>query len=409
MSEGGERTEKASPKRKQDAREKGDIPHSKDLTSAAGMLAATFVLGVVGPHWAETWAQSFAQLLNIAQPRTWLDADGGAKLMVLRAAMDPVLVPLAIMFLVSFAAVVAIGVAQSRGLQFSGEAIQPKPDKLNPMNMIKQTFSLRGVTRMAKSSIPVIVLAWFVVAKVREQMSTPVFSLERLPLLFSSMYGLMLDASAILFVWSVVDYAVEMVSWEKRLKMSKQEVREEFKQTEGSPEVRRRIATIRRQLRRRSLRSDVSRASVVITNPTHYAVALQFDMDSMEAPKMVAKGRDLLAAQIRDEARWAGIPLVENPPLARALYRQVEVGQSIPFSLYAAVAGILAWLYRREVEARIRKQQAAVQQRQSASAEAATQAAQEKPQPASLSIETLDPDAASTATANGPQKDEESE
>jgi len=102
----------------------------------------------------------------------------------------------------------------------------------------------------------------------------------------------------------------------------------------------------------------VSRASVVITNPTHYAVALKFSMETMEAPTVVAKGRDLLAAQIRDEARWAGVPMVENPPLARALYRQVEVGQSIPFALYAAVAGILAWVYRREVEEQMRRRKA---------------------------------------------------
>lgn len=409
MSDSGERTEKASAKRKQDAREKGDIPHSRDLTSAAGMLAATLVLGAVGPHWAQMWSQSFSRLLDIAQPRSWIDTQSGAKLLALRAVVDPVLMPLGIMFIVSFTAVVLIGLAQNRGLQFSGEAIQPKAEKLNPANMLKQTFSLRGMTRMAKSSIPVIVLAWFVVAKVREQTATPVFSLERLPLLFGSMYGLMLDASAILFVWSVIDYGVEVVSWGRRLRMSKQEVREEFKQTEGSPEVRRRIASIRRQLRRKALRADISRASVVITNPTHYAVALQFDMESMEAPKLVAKGRDLIAAQIRDEARWAGIPLVENPPLARALYRQVEVGQSIPFSLYAAVAAILAWLYRREVEDRMRKQQAEVVRRQSVAAADAENTSQGSAPPASLTMEVITPEPMSQSGPIEPQKDEEIE
>ena len=120
--------------------------------------------------------------------------------------------------------------------------------------------------------------------------------------------------------------------------------------------MKRRIAGLRRQMRRRALKADVSRASVVITNPTHYAVALEFSLERMEAPKVLAKGRDLLAAAIRDEARWAGVPIVENPPLARALYKQVEVGQSIPFALYAAVAGILAWIYRREVEEKMRAQ-----------------------------------------------------
>jgi flagellar biosynthetic protein FlhB len=117
-----------------------------------------------------------------------------------------------------------------------------------------------------------------------------------------------------------------------------------------------RIRSLQRQMRRRMLRADVKKASVVITNPTHYAVALSFDMTTMEAPKVLAKGRDLVAAQIREEARWAGVPLVENPPLARSLYRAVEPGQSIPAELYAAVAAILAYLFRQEAEERMRRE-----------------------------------------------------
>jgi len=353
----GERTEKASPRRKQQAREKGDVPHSRDLTSAAGMLAGTLVLGWVGPMWEARWAASYGELLNLGQPRSWLDGQMVEKMLALRAAMMTVLWPLAVLFLASFAAAILAGVAQGRGVQFAGEAIAPKLERLNPAAVLQQTFPLRGLTRMLKSALPVAALACFVAGKVREQTAIPVFSLTRLPSLFSSMYSLMVDAAAVLFVWSAMDYAAEWWSWEQRLRMSKQEVREEFKQTEGNPEVRRRIASIRRQLRRRALRADVSRASVVITNPTHYAVALQFSLELMEAPRVLAKGRDLLAEQIKQEARWAGVPLVENPPLARALYRQVEVGQSIPFALYAAVAAILAWLYRRDMEDRLRRQQ----------------------------------------------------
>jgi flagellar biosynthetic protein FlhB len=137
--------------------------------------------------------------------------------------------------------------------------------------------------------------------------------------------------------------------------MSKQEMREEFKETEGNPQMKGRIRSLQRQMRRRMLRADVKKASVVITNPTHYAVALAFDMTTMEAPKVLAKGRDLLAAQIREEARWAGVPMVENPPLARSLYRSVEPGQSIPAELYSAVAAILAYLFRQEAEERMRR------------------------------------------------------
>ena len=155
-----------------------------------------------------------------------------------------------------------------------------------------------------------------------------------------------------------VDYLVEWQSRESRLKMSKQDLREEFKETEGSPQIRGRIRGLQRQMRRRKVKADVSRAAVVLTNPTHYAVALGFDFATMDAPKVLAKGRNLLAEEIKAEARWAGVPIIENPPLARSLYRSVEVGQAIPVDLYAAVAAILAYLYRQRVEAELRERRA---------------------------------------------------
>jgi flagellar biosynthetic protein FlhB len=156
-----------------------------------------------------------------------------------------------------------------------------------------------------------------------------------------------------------VDYIVQWRSWEDRMRMSKQEIREEMKESEGSPQVRSRIRGLQRQMRRRKLKADVKRATVVITNPTHYAIALSFDFETMEPPKVLTKGRNLLAEQIKSEARWAGVPIVENPPLARSLYRTVAEGHSIPVDLYAAVAAILAYLYRKQVEEKVRRQRAA--------------------------------------------------
>jgi flagellar biosynthetic protein FlhB len=140
--------------------------------------------------------------------------------------------------------------------------------------------------------------------------------------------------------------------------MSREDMRDEMKQTEGNPQIRGRIRNLRRQARRKRVKADVSKAAVVLTNPTHYAVALSFDFTTMEAPKLVAKGRNLLAEEIKAEARWAGVPIVENKPLARSLYRSVEVGQDIPVDLYAAVAAILAYLYRQRVEAELRERRA---------------------------------------------------
>ena len=134
----------------------------------------------------------------------------------------------------------------------------------------------------------------------------------------------------------------------------------------GNPQIRAKIRQIQRAMRKRKVKADMSRASVVITNPTHYAVALEFSFETMSAPTVLAKGRDLLAAEIREEARWAGVPIIENPPLARSLYKMVEPGQSIPFDLYAAVAGILAFLYRQKVEERVRQDRQAKEREQKA-------------------------------------------
>jgi flagellar biosynthetic protein FlhB len=183
-------------------------------------------------------------------------------------------------------------------------------------------------------------------------------STQQYPDLFALIYGLLLDGAWIFLGWAGIDYVMEWRSRESRLRMSKQDLRDEFRETESSPQIKSRIRGLRRQMRRRQLKADISRASVVVTNPTHYAVALSFDFETMEPPKVLAKGRDLLAAQIREEALWAGVPIVENPPLARSLYRQVEAGQPIPYELYAAVAGILAWLFRREVEERVKREKA---------------------------------------------------
>jgi flagellar biosynthesis protein FlhB len=193
---------------------------------------------------------------------------------------------------------------------------------------------------------------------VKEQCIIPPLSVERLPIMFGTVYGILLDTSCVLFAWSAVDYLVEWRSWESRLKMSRQDLRDEHKQTEGNPQIRGKIRALRRQMRRRRMKADVSRASVVITNPTHYAVALSFDFATMEPPRVLAKGRNLLAEQIKSDAHWAGIPIVENPPLARSLYRHVEEGHAIPFDLYSAVAALLAYLYRQQVEERVRREKA---------------------------------------------------
>ena len=266
--------------------------------------------------------------------------------------------PVAIVMAAVAAAALGIGVLQTGGVSFHPGSVGFKFDRVNPLTNVKNLFSLRAAARLGKSMLPVALLSVFAVQRIARQLSIPTFSTVRLEMLGSDVFGLLQAAAWLLFGWAAIDYAVEWQSRESRLKMSKQDLREEMRETEGSPQIRSRIRGLQRQMRRRKVKADVSKAAVVLTNPTHYAVALGFDFATMDAPKVLAKGRNLLAEEIKAEARWAGVPIVENPPLARSLYRSVEVGQAIPVDLYAAVAAILAYLYRQRVETELRDRRA---------------------------------------------------
>jgi flagellar biosynthetic protein FlhB len=370
----GDRTEQASQHRREKARKDGDILHSRELSSAAGTLAGVMVLGALGSHVMIVWRDGFIAFLNLGAPGRWEAATVLPTLLALRRLTFSLLGLPAMMMAAVVAAVLGVGVLQTGGVNFNVETLAFKIDRLNPISNIKNLFSLRAAARLAKSLIPAGILAVFAVQRIARELTLPPFSMVRLEMLGSDIYGLLLTTSWLLFAWSLIDYLVEWQSRESRLKMSHQDQRDEYKETEGSPQVRSRIRSLQRQMRRRKVKEDVAKAAVVLTNPTHYAVALSFDFATMEAPKVLAKGRNLLAEEIKAEARWAGVPIIENPPLARSLYKSVEVGQSIPVDLYAAVAAILAYLYRQRVESELRDRRAREAQAQAqAQAQAAAQ------------------------------------
>ena len=351
----GDKTEKASPRQKQQARERGDIVHSRELTSAVGMGAGVLAIGMMTQRFAIGWRAAYIHVLDLGSHQD-MSLQGGAVVNdMVRASAYQTAFPMMVVLGAVLAVGLLVGVAQSQGLQFHGESLQPKFDRLSPASNLKNLFSLRTSTRLLKSLIPatlVMFLGWDILQ--HTVLALPVLSLQQLPLLFESQYRLLLATSGILLCWAALDYVVEWRSWEHRLRMSKEDMRKEYKEMEGNPQIRGRIRSTQRQMRRRKLQADVSKASVVITNPTHYAVALEFNFETLQAPKVLAKGRNLMAQRIKDEARWAGVPIVENPPLARSLFRSVEPGQSIPNDLYAAVAAILAFLYRQQVEEKMR-------------------------------------------------------
>lgn len=354
----GERTEQATPHRRDKARKDGDMLHSRELTAAAGTLAGVLALGVFGTRSLDSWRGAYTGFLALGASAHWESAELGPTLSTMRHLAIQAVTPVAIVMAAVAGAALAAGVAQTGGVSIHPGALGFKFDRVNPLTNAKNLFSLRAASRLGKSMLPVALLSVFAVQRIARQLQIPPFSVVRLELLGADVFGLLQAAAWLLFGWAAIDYLLEWRSRESRLKMSKQDLRDEMKETEGSPQIRSRIRGLQRQMRRRKVKADVSKAAVVLTNPTHYAVALGFDFAIMDAPKVLAKGRNLLAEEIKAEARWAGIPIVENPPLARSLYRSVEVGQAIPVDLYAAVAAILAYLYRQRVETELRERRA---------------------------------------------------
>jgi len=349
-------TEQASEQRKQKAREKGDIVRSRELLSALAMLGGLLVLGASAKQFVSIWGEVFARSLQLGMGD--VAAEGLDRAVV--KILAPALVPTGLVLAASFGAALLAGVGQSGGLQIHPEALSFKLERLNPVANIGNIFSMRSLTRMAKSLRPAAVVVLLGVQAMKGLiLPMPVMSVARLPTTLDVCFGLAVKAAWVMVGWSALDYAMERIAWNKKLRMSKQEMRDEMKETMGNPLVKGRIRRIQNAMRRRKVKADIKRASVVITNPTHYAVALEFSFESMQAPTVLVKGRNLHALKIREEARWAGVPIVENPPLARSIYKSVEEGQAIPFELYSAVAGILAFLYRQQVEKAARDRKAA--------------------------------------------------
>ncbi|MBS1821090.1 MAG: EscU/YscU/HrcU family type III secretion system export apparatus switch protein, partial [Acidobacteria bacterium] len=279
----GQATEQATPQRKKKSREKGDIVRSRELLSAMAMLGGVLMLGATAHGFLSSWGAVYRESLHsaavgeIAGERHWSNTA--------RQMLAPALMPIALIMAASFGCALFAGVVQGGGIRIHPNAIEPKFTRLNPAANLKNLVSLRAVTRVMKSLVPaavMVALGWAALKALMLRM--PVMSMMRLPATFSTAYGLALDAAWVTLAWSGLDYAMEWRSWNLRLKMTKQEVREETKEAMGNPEVKGRIRQIQNAMRKRKVKADVSRASVVITNPTHYAVALEFNFETMQAP-----------------------------------------------------------------------------------------------------------------------------
>jgi flagellar biosynthetic protein FlhB len=347
LAESAEHTEAPTPQRRREAREEGNVARSADLTAAISLLGAVLLLG----FFADDLFRAFKVLVHRELSTNWI-SDGFATYELSHTLATSfwigikVFAPLAI-------AMFAIGVVANIfqiGFLVSLKAVAPKLSKLDPSKGIKNIIGKRAMMRLvmslAKVSIVTIVSAVFIYLEVPRVLSLA--RIDAMPLLAAAaamVWALSLKIAVVLLLLAILDFMYQKWQHEDDLKMTKQQVKEDMKRMEGDPQTKQRRAKVARQLAMQRMGQVVPSADVVVTNPTHYSIALKYD-ETTAAPKVVAKGVDFMAMRIRQLAVANGVPIVERPPLARGLYRHVDVGQEIPTKYYKAVAEILAYVYQ---------------------------------------------------------------
>lgn len=343
------KTEKPTQQRRRKAREKGQIARTRELPSVLACSAALAIFSWQASQSIQEWRGFLRSTMEWstrqAAPETTLFLWSGWQ--VLRWTAPAMLGA----WVVSFTTSVMQG-----GLVFAPEALIPKLERMSPANKLGQMFSLTGLSGLLKSLLPFAAILYLGVGVFRQHWPAIVLASGLELRAFASLVSTLAfevgwKALLVLLAWAGVDYFLTWRKLEGDLRMSKQELRQEHKDTEGDPTIKGRIRRMQRQARRQQMLKAAETATAVVTNPTHFAVALRYERD-MPAPMVVAKGRDLIAEQIKEVARWHGIPTLENPPLAQVLYRTVAVGQEIPAKLYIAVAEILALIHRAQAQAR---------------------------------------------------------
>ena len=344
---GQERTEQPTERRLQEARKKGQVPRSRELNTMLSLMLAAIALLVLGGNISRNIMNISVEGFSVSRELIFDPSQLPYQFMHMASQALLALLPfLAVMLVGVFAGPLMMG-----GWSFSLETIAFKSEKLNPIKGLARIFSLKGLVELAKALAKFLLLlgaAILIFFSIDQQllslasMNPKAAGLEAVTVLVQVL--LILSATTILIV--ALDVPFELWNHSKQLRMTKQEVRDEMKETDGNPQVKQRIRTMQRQLAEGRMMEDVKTADVVITNPTHYAVALQYLDRPGSAPRLVAKGKDLTALRIRAIATEHDIPLFEAPPLARALYRSTEIGHEIPHVLYMAVARVLAYVFQ---------------------------------------------------------------
>lgn len=343
----GEKTEKATPKRKQDERKKGNVFQSREIGTVLSLVAVVFSLQLLGPWILSKLEQSMSDFFGLIGTQEVANVSD-VRVMFLNVGTCFAVTILPVLLIGVLASIIAT-IAQTRGL-VSFQLLKPKFNRINPIEGFKRLFSLRGLVELLKSILKIIILGIVIWQQVEDLLPTiprivDMTIPQAMVLAGSAIMQIVKNVAIIMAFIAAADLLYQWYEYEKNLRMSKQEVKEEYKQTEGDPQVKGKIREKQNAMARRRMMQNVPGADVVIRNPTHYAVALKYDAARNRAPVVVAKGQDELALRIVAVAEQHDVVITENRPLARGLYEAVELDQEIPDRFYQPVAEVLAFVY----------------------------------------------------------------
>ncbi|WNB90387.1 flagellar biosynthesis protein FlhB [Bacillus sp. NEB1478] len=341
-----EKTEKATPKKRDESRKKGQVAKSADVNAALVLFVSVMFLSIMGGWMGERLLHLFTNGLD---KNLLYDLSESSIAKLFGELSVEVAIILAPVMLAAMAAGV-LGNYIQIGFLFSAEAIQMKLERLNPLSGFKRIYSVRALVELSKSLLKIVLIGgvtFFVLWMERDTyLRMSLVSIQStLPVFGGLAVKMGFAASVVLLFLAFLDYMYQKFDFEKNIRMSKQDIKDEYKKSEGDPKIKGKIKEKQRQMAMRRMMQEVPKADVIITNPTHYAVCLKYE-DGMDAPVVVAKGVDLIAQKIKEVAKENDVVTVENKPLARTLYAQVDIGGVIPEDLFKAVAEILAFVYR---------------------------------------------------------------
>lgn len=348
MAEGGDKSEEPTPHRLREAREKGQIAKSKEITTAILLLLSYFLFRYLGDFmWRNLveMAQAIFQLIPEAREFS-LPFAGYLLLLGLRGLAFVVVPIFIVVFITAF-----LAEAMQTGFVFAVDPLQPKIERINPLEGLKRMFSMQGFVELIKSLLKIIIVFYIAWYAAKDDLSYIVVLIESHPweaivLGGNIAYTIAIRVGIFYVLIAILDYFYKRWEYMRNLKMTKQEIKEEYKRLEGDPLVKQRMRDLQRQVAHQRMMSAVPQADVVVTNPTHLAIALKYEQNKMKAPLVLAKGERKIAEEIRAIAERHEISIVQNEVLARSIYRSTKVNQEVPAELYQAVAEVLAYVYK---------------------------------------------------------------